>query len=489
MGPLTEAQHQIWALDRRDPPPATLNLSYALAIDGELDRVALSGAFQDVIRAHEPLRTRYPERLGTPVAEPGDPEAAFGGLDLDPGGAGGAGAVVAPDEAAELARQERNRGFDLSRDTPLRARLLRLPAGRHLLLLTLHHIVADGWSLQVVSRQLSRAYAARRRGEVAELSRPPVECVDLARRQRRWLGSPESEKELDWWAERLADSVPRPPLPSPLVPGDGRGSVVTRYAVAIPEELTTELRRLGREARSSLYVLLLTAFQIVLRLYWDSDNVLIGSLAANRTSADAGEVLGAHYNALLVNADLGADPTFAECLLATSDRTVAALDHQRTPYRLLADRLAGDQGWSADALPGVMFLMDEYPMARLRLDGCDVTGLYLESGDPVPGAIPADLTFFVREVDRALSLSVLTTPGLFDEAASRALAQGYLEILTAMCQTPELPISELADCFEPVGGSIRGGPVPERAALCPIATIAPVEALSPVGRWYQGGAL
>src|SRR5256714_3690374 len=189
-GPVTAAQAELLALDRRTSRPRVCNLSYAVEIGGPLDAAAVADAFAGAVARHEPLRTTYD----------GD-EAVVGegeGVDLTPS------PVHDLEEAAALAEAEREAGFDLSREGPLRASLLRLGQERHVLLLTLHHVAADGWTLRLLCEELSRRYA----GEAAPQDLDG-DCIDHARWQREWLESPAAERELEWWRERLASAPPR----------------------------------------------------------------------------------------------------------------------------------------------------------------------------------------------------------------------------------------------------------------------------------------
>jgi len=506
-GGLTVAQQQLWALDRLAPTAAAVNLSYALAIDGPLDTGALTGAFGDLIRRHEPLRTTYPAPGGCPVAQVHDEDLALSALRLTAAGA----ADLA--EASRLAREERARGFDLAREAPIRARLLSLGERRRILLLTLHHIAADGWSLDLVSRQLSRFYAARLRHEPAapadrgEQPQPdsrPVECLEHAAWQQSWLEGPAAEADARWWIDRLRDATPRPPMLAAR-PGE-ECTDLRRQVVMLPGQLTAELRALGRGANASVFVLLLTAFNALLALWSGGADTVTGTLAANRPTADSARLLGAHYNVLLLRTDLGDDPSLAECLLRTGASTVPALDHQALPFAVLAGRLERELGWATAAVPGAMLLTDRYPLERLALEGCRVSGLYLDDGigttpldggGPVaviPAATVSDLTFFAREAGEHLTISALY-PGasLADDCVIAAL-RAFVEILVAMCESPELPLSELPLSELPPAGCGPGWPTaapaasPSRPVLREITRMSPVDALSPAGRWAPGPA-
>jgi|GEM_PF-2613990 len=445
-GPLTAAQAELLALDRRTSRPRVCNLSYAVGIEGPLDGTALADAFASVVGRHEPLRTTYDG--DDAVVGEGDP------IDLTPR------PVQDLEEAAALAEAERETGFDLSRQGPLRASLLRLAEERHVLLLTLHHIAADGWTLRLLSEELSRRYA----GEAvrAELD---GDCIDHARWQREWLESPAAERELKWWRERLASVSPR-------LAAEPRVEM-RRQVVVLPDALTAELRRFGREAVVSVFALLVTAFEVLVARWTEIDEPLIGTLAANRPTPQSARILGAHYNPLFLSTDLAGDPTLAECVLRVGESTLRALDHQTLPYARLVDEL----GWDGMRVPAAMLLLDRYPIEELRLAGCRVEGLNLP-GPSIPAATTADLSFFVREVGDRLTLSAFYPDGALEDDLAVALMGGYAGILDAMTATPELALGEVDPFGEarPAAESLRPG-------LYELSTVAPAEALSPVGRF------
>jgi len=485
-GPLTVAQSQLWALDRCTSYASALNLGYALNLTGPLDVTALDEAFTDLVRTHEPLRTTYHATGDGPLARVRDASLALAAVDLTPR------PVTGGEDAAALARAERKRGFDLAHEAPVRATLLRLAEDHHVLLLTLHHIAADGWSLYVVNETLSRGYAARLGHTAAEPSpRPRVECLEQAARQRDWLAGEEARREAAWWSDRLRGARPRPARLE--AQHDVTGAEMLRHVEPVPDELTTQLRRLGRSAGVSLYAVLLSAFNALL-LHWSGEpEPVVGTLVANRPTADSAEVLGAHYNPLLMSTRLDGDPSLAEVLLRTSADTLRVLDRQQLPYAVLAPGLHDVLGWPPGTTPAAMFLMDRYPLERLTLRGCDVTGLYLDDGGtgasgpaaPLPASTTAALNVFVREAADRLTVSVLSPRGTLGAADLATLAQAYLDLLVALCETPEVPLSEveLYRPEDPEAHSPVDGAEPSRPILREVTGLAPVEALSPVGAW------
>jgi hypothetical protein len=494
IGPPTLTQRQIWALDRRKPKPEVLNLTYALRIDGPLDLRALGGAFRDVVRRHEPLRTTYGTFDDQLVARVGDEELALAGVDLAPV------LVGDPQEAAMRTAELRMRGFDLASEAPIRVCVLRLGADCHLLLLSLHHIAADGWSLRLLSTDLSRSYAARLGGGSSVQPPPTMDCIDQARWQRRWLESGDADREARWWTDFLRCASPE----LPGLPGQRRDSItdMRRQVMVIQEVLTAALRRLGRETGVSVFALLLTAFQGLLTRWSGLPEVVVGTLAAGRPTALSGSILGAHYNVLLLSTDFGGDPTMAECILRTAKRTVAALDRQALPYPVLAGSLERQSDWDMDRIPSAMLVLDRYPLEELRLKGCVVTGLYLDEGGPttpiwgggpvarIHAASVADLTFFVREAGTQFTVSALYPAERLRDSSVIALMRSYLEVLIAMGEGVEATLAsvELALDGSDPDRHIHPDAPPARPGLHDISTVAPAEALSPVGRWTDPAA-
>jgi hypothetical protein len=496
-GPLNAIQGQLWALHQMSVPAPAVNLAYALRVDGPLDHAALGRALRDSVRLNEPLRTRYPRRGGAAVAEVTEEQQAAQSFDLTPVN------VATPAEAIELVRAERTQPFDLEQELPLRCSLLRQAAHRHILLVTLHHIAADGWSADLLARQLTRSYAGHLRGRTELPAKPGRECTDLAREQAGWLAGSEAEVEAEWWTRRLADAEPQPL--AALTTGDpvARGACesLARHVIAVPDELTAGLRAFGREAAVSLFAVLFAAFGATLTLWTGCRRPVIGSLVAGRTSAASGMVLGAHYNVLLLDTDFGGDPSLAECAVRAGATAVGVLDHQELPYRVLAERWQRERRWDAARMPQAMFLLDRYPVENLRLDGCQTTGLYLDEGAgrtpidgggptaEIPAATSADLCLSGRESGQRLTISAFYRPSVLTGTAALGVLSDYLDILARLCDEPHTALSEVAVAGRTLSG--RSGPRqrtgrPGLPALHDIVQVSPAEAISPVG-WWTGG--
>jgi hypothetical protein len=486
---LTITQHQLWDIDAVTAQPHTLNMSYALELSGPLQPEALSRAFLFLCRRHEPLRTTYPSVRSSPMATVWDEEFALSEVRLEPR------QVQDDEEAACIALRERLRPFHISTEAPIRASLLRLRDNLHILLLTFHHICFDGWSLSIFCRELSRAYSESLNGGTPALPELASQCIAHAKWQRDWLAGREAERQISWWSDRLREAPPALRF-GRAIPIQESGEVA-RQTVVFPAGLTESLSRFSRSARVSLFAVLAAGFNALLVRMSGMRDIVIGTLAANRPTVPSASSLGAHYNPLLLRSELSSDPSLADVLLTSSRAVMGALEHQTLPFPLAANR-AGARP-AADMRPAVMILLDSYPLQELRLQGLDVTGLYLESGELAAGssggtdaarfhaALPADVTFFVRQAKAGLTLSVLYRPECAEDRQVRAAMASYISMLQVLIENPETAVSDLPDGNDvsveqsPVTRSVADGRHPR---LCSMSTLSPVEALSPVSDWF-----
>lgn len=489
-GPLTVTQQQLLMLDREISSGNVLNMSYAVAVDGPLNLSALEGALRDLAGRHEPLRSVHFTTHGVARSVVRGEELFLCGVDLKPKAVGNL------TEGAVLAIEERDKKFDIARETPMRTVVLELPGGRHVLLLTFHHICVDGWSLSVLCRDVSRLYSARIRNQAATLAPMAAQCIEQAQWQKDWLMSDKAEREMQWWMGKLHA------LPSArLFPGEQSFQLdgeIFRQVLALPKELMDELGKFARRTPVSLYALLLAGFNVLVSHWTRCTDVVIGSLVANRPTAASSYILGAHYNVILIRTDLSGEQTLAEVILRTKESTESTLDHQSLPYAVLAQKI----GWNFDSkpLPEVMFQFDNYPLKQLSLEGTQITGLYFDNlglleGEASLGKMhavtTADLTFFVREMSGHFTVSALYRRGSIQDGRILGLLRSYVGILTAMVDRPETPLDELQqfsseDCIRDASLVTGQSSVP---GLRPVTFLSPVEALSPVSPRLPNGTI
>ncbi|HEU0300657.1 MAG TPA: amino acid adenylation domain-containing protein, partial [Longimicrobium sp.] len=427
------AQQRLWFLDRLEPGSPLYNVPLALRISGEPDVDALARALDEIARRHEPLRTTFREIDGA-VVQVVDADGAlplsFGDLTALPAGAREA-------EAERLVREEAAAPFDLARGPLCRARLLRLSAGEHVLLLTLHHAVSDGWSLGVLLRELSALYGAFARGEASPLAPPPVQYADFAAWQREHLDGV-MQAQLAWWKERLAGAPAVLELPADRP----RPAVQTfrggRERVVLPVALAERLQALGRREGATLFMTLLAAFQALLSRQAGQADVVVGTPIAGRTRAETEGLIGLFVNTLALRADLSADPTFRALLAQVRETTLGAYANQDLPFERLVEALQPERSLGYTPVFQVLFTVDE-PAAGLA----DLPGLRTELLPEGEGTSKFDLSLSAMATADGLRCTLTYNADLFDAATARRLLDQLGLLLEAASADAELRVSAL----------------------------------------------
>ncbi|HBL26687.1 MAG TPA: non-ribosomal peptide synthetase, partial [Acidobacteria bacterium] len=372
--PLSFSQQQLWVLDQMEPGRAHYNIPFAVKLGGLLHPAALAAALGEIARRHETLRTTFAILEGEPVQVIRPPAAVPLSLaDLS---------ALPPEprrsEARRLALAEAKTPFDLGRGPLLRATLLRLAAEEHLVLLTLHHIVSDGWSSGILVRELAALYCALAQGEPAQLPELPVQYADFAVWQRRWLEGEPLDAQLAYWRRQLAalpvlhlpTDRPRPPFQT------FRGR---RRPVELPAETVRALRELAVQEGTTLFVPLLSGLAALCHQISGQDDIPIGTDVANRTRQEVEGLIGFFVNQLVMRVDLAGDPTFRELLRRTKEMTLAAWTHQDLPFeRLVA--LQPERDPSRSPLFQVKLVLQNNTAEPLKLPGLGLGVLDLDIG-------------------------------------------------------------------------------------------------------------
>ncbi|MGW1241725.1 non-ribosomal peptide synthase/polyketide synthase [Streptomyces bobili] len=437
---LSFAQRRLWFLHRMDGPSATYNMPLALSLTGELDRSALHAALADVMARHESLRTVFRETDGVPYqvvlsASQTHPELP----------------VVEVDEgrlAERLARTART-GFDLAAEPPIRAELYALAPDRHVLLIVVHHIAADGWSMGPLSGDLAAAYTARCRGEEPQWSPLPVQYADYTLWQRDLLGDiadPDSlfARQLAYWKGELAGipqqvqlpaDRPRPPVASQL------GSQV---GVQLDPELHQALRDLAAARGASMFMVLQAGLAALFTRLGAGTDIPIGSPIAGRTDQALDELVGFFVNTLVLRTDTSGDPGFAELLDRVRQKALAAYDHQDVPFEYLVEVVNPARSLSHHPLFQIMLALQNAPVGEFALPGLS-TG-HLEAST---GTSRVDLTFSLAERFRpdggpdGMVGAVEYATDLFDPATVELLFARWARLLRAAVADPGRPLSRI----------------------------------------------
>ncbi|HEU4562041.1 MAG TPA: condensation domain-containing protein, partial [Longimicrobium sp.] len=369
--PLSFAQERLWFIDRLDPGSTVYNMALPLRLRGALDVGALERALGEIVRRHEALRTTFTDVDGSPVQV----IAPFDGFVVPVEDLSALGEADREAAVRRRAGEEAARPFDLSAGPLFRAALLRLGEEDHVLLLGMHHIVSDGWSLGVLSREFSTLYEAYRESRESLLPELAVQYADYAVWQREQLAGEMLDRQLAYWKVRLAGAPGLLELPADRP----RPPVQTHRGATVPVELSLELlerlQALGRGEGATLYMTLLGAFQVLLGRYAGIEDVVVGSPIAGRTRSEVEALIGFFVNTLVLRTDLGGDPSFREVLRQVREATLGAYEHQDVPFEKLVAELQPERSLSHSPLFQVMFTLQNAGGGGNALSGLQVGGV------------------------------------------------------------------------------------------------------------------
>ncbi|WP_177198769.1 non-ribosomal peptide synthetase, partial [Streptomyces colonosanans] len=439
--PLSFAQRRLWFLNRLEGTEAsTYNIPIALRLTGVLDREALTAALVDVMGRHESLRTVFPEAAdGIPYQRLLD--VADVRLELDV-------VKVSDDELPAALAAATSQGFDLTVDAPIRARLFSLADNVHVLVVVLHHVAGDGWSMAPLARDVATAYATRKSGSVPEWSPLPVQYADYALWQRELLGdatNPESvlSRQVAYWTEALAGVPEQLELPFDRP----RPAVASFRGESIWFEIDADLHRriveLARESRASVFMVVQAAFAALLSRLGAGTDIPIGTPVAGRTDEALKELVGFFVNTLVLRTDLSGNPTFRELIDRVRETDLAAFAHQDVPFEHLVEVINPARSMSRHPLFQVMLTFQNNEQADFQLQDLSFT----EEAVPL-GAAKFDLALNVSEIldkdglAQGLTGSLGYSVQLFDRRTIESFVLHFERLLRAMTDCPSMPVDE-----------------------------------------------
>ncbi len=422
--PLTFAQQRLWFLARLEPENHANNIFRAVVWRGPLQAGALRRALAEVVRRHESLRTTFPEVDGEPrqkVAPAADLPLAVEDLSERP-------LEEARRRARDLAEAESRRNFDLARGPMFRASLLRLAEEEHVLLLAMHHIVSDGWSMGLLFRELTALYRAFAAGLPSPLPEPAVQYPDFALWQRERLSEERLAAELAWWRQRLAGFPDYLELPGDRprpAGGSFRGAV---EPFEIPRQLSTQLRELALREGATPFMILLAAFETFLYRISGQEAFLVATNVAGRNRTELEGVIGFFTEILLLRARAGGGLTFRDLLSWVRQDSLDAQAHQELPFERLVEELQPERHLSHNPLYQVLFVLQNLPGGgAVEIPGVELAGLPLERG-----LAKLDLTLEMAERDGVFSGYFEYNTDLFDGATVARMVGYFLQLLAGI---------------------------------------------------------
>ncbi|WP_394543881.1 non-ribosomal peptide synthase/polyketide synthase [Azorhizophilus paspali] len=429
------AQQRQWFLWQLEPGSAAYHIPAALRLKGALDIEALRHSFEALIRRHESLRTTF-RQDGERTLQVIHPNGSlwFEQEPLPADAATGLDERIRVQVEAEVQRL-----FDLERGPLLRVKLLRLGEDDHVLILTLHHIVSDGWSTPIMVDELVRLYEGYSQGHEVTLPELPIQYADYALWQRQWMEAGERDRQLAYWTAQLGGEQPVLELPGDRPRPAVQTYAGTRLAVELDGELARSLRELARREGVTLFMLLLASFQSLLHRYSGQDDIRVGVPIANRTRAETEGLIGFFVNTQVLKAEFELHTTFVELLRQVKRTALEAQAHQDLPFEQLVEALQPERSLSHSPLFQVMYNHQTAVQGEARsLPGLTVEGLAWENR-----TTQFDLTLDSYESADSLGASLTYATDLFDERTIERLARHWLNLLTGIVRQPERRIGEL----------------------------------------------
>lgn len=432
--PVSFAQQRVWFLDQLTAGSPLYNLTTAVRVEGDLNDLALHHALNCIVDRHESLRTTFavsgtePVQVITPLRTLDMPCDDLSALDAD----------RREEELARITREEARRPFDLTGDLMLRARLVRLEETEHVLLLTMHHIASDGWSMNILFHELAALYETACRGIASPLPELGIQCADYAVWQREWLQGETLQNQLSYWRKKLENAPRMIELPTdrprPARP-EFHGAV---QKMVLSPSLSNDIRRFAKAEGMTLFMTTMAAFQTLLYRYTGQEDFLIGSPIAGRNRTEIEGLIGFFVNTLAWRASVQGNPTFRELLQRVKETSLDAYAHQDVPFERLAEELLSTRGMGAGSVLQVMFAVQSEPLPSKVAHGVRFDPEWVHSGTS-----KFDLTVSVGDDSDGMTVFVEYNTGLFNADTIRRLLNHFSVLLENLVMNPTARISSV----------------------------------------------
>ncbi|MFT3764371.1 MAG: amino acid adenylation domain-containing protein [Minicystis sp.] len=432
--PLSFGQERLWFLSQLDPSSPAYVVPLALRLSGMLDTRALQRALAELVRRHEVLRTTFTSEGGKPVQvihPPAEVPLPISSI-----------SHLSPADRERAIRTEAEadarRAFDLATGPVLRASLIQVAPDDSVLLLTLHHIVADQWTNGVISRELTALYEAFSQGLPSPLPEIEIQYADYAVWQRGWLSGEVLDQQIAYWKKQL-DGAPQAlelPTDRPRPPVQSFRGAARLFTLS--PELLAAIKELGRREGATLYMTLLAAFDLLLHRYSGQDDIVVGTPIAGRTRAETEGLVGLFLNTLVMRAQLAPDMTFKELLAKVKETSLGAFAHQDMPFERLVQELNVEPDPSRSPLFQVIFNLQNAPKETLHLEGVRIKGAVAENA-----TVKVDLTLMMMETPRGLTGRLEYSTDLFDAATVDRFVRQFETLLAAAAKEPQKRLRDL----------------------------------------------
>jgi acyl carrier protein len=439
---LSFAQERLWVFEQLEPDTGAYNIPRVLRLDGPLDAIALEKSVNTIVERHEVLRTSFHDVNGKPVlsiAKSLTLEIPLIDLSTQP-----------QDARNERIRELTARPFDLTRAPLLRLALIRLGEYEHILVMTMHHLICDAWSIGVFMRELVECYNSVTSETTPSLPALPVQYVDFASWQRNELTGAPLQKQFEYWRHKLAGAPPVISLPTDRPRPSIRSFQGARRSFIIAKDVTEQLKAIARSESATLFMTLLTAFQSLLSCLANETDIAVGSPIAGRNRPETEPLIGYFVNTLVLRADLSGDPTFRESLRRTRETALGAFANQDLPFEKLVEDLNPARTTAYNPLFQVWFVMQQAFAGRQELNGLAVE--YLDSGTTLTRH---DLQLSLWESAKGLEGAFTYSTALFDVETIDCMVEQFKSLLAVVVEQPETRLSDLRSSVSEAGRAYR----------------------------------
>ena len=435
--PLSFNQQRLWFLNELEGPNPIYNVPMAWRILGPLNIDVLETCITEIVRRHEALRTTFADSNGTPVQKIAPPwDVYLPVVDLQ---------HLSEDEveteARKLAFEDIETPFDLTQGPLFRGTVFRLKSNEHVLVMVVHHIIFDVWSIGVFIKELSALYSVFSANQPSPLPDLPIQYADFAHWQNTWLSGEILEQQLTYWKEKLAG-----PLPILELPADSPRPPVYRFRGAvhtfmIPDPIVASVRAMSQKEGVTLFMVLLTVFKILLYRYTEQEDIIVGSPIANRTRPEVAPLIGFFVNTMVLRTDLSGNPNFLELLSRVKQTAMAAYAHQDTPFQYLVESLHIERNLSHPLVFQTSFILQNSQQANLDISGLKITQF---KGERNTAGVAFDLNLTIEETESGLMGIMEYNQNLFDDSTIARMSGHFQNLLQSAVSNPHKHITELS---------------------------------------------
>ncbi|MCZ8226490.1 MAG: amino acid adenylation domain-containing protein, partial [Microcystis sp. LE19-84.1B] len=431
--PLSFAQQRLWFLDQLQPNSALYNIPMVLHFRGNLNQKALEQSLQEICDRHEVLRTNFVTIDGQPTQVIQTTRETISVVDLQD-----LPIQEQAEKTQQLKQKQATQPFDLAKESLIRITLVVLSETEHLLLVCMHHIISDGWSIEVLIHELTSLYNAYVQNQPANLAPLPIQYGDFALWQKQWLQGDVLQSQLNYWQNQLTAAPPLLSLPTDHPRPAVQSFVGTQQEFSLSPKLSQALTELSRQQGVTLFMTLLAAFDALLYRYTGSSDILVGTPIANRNRIEIEGLIGFFVNTLVMRTDVSDNPSFSQLLTRVREVTMDAYAHQDLPFEMLVEALQPERDLSHTPLFQVAFVLQNTPKSEIAMTGLTVTDL-----PPENTTAKFDLTLAMVNTDDGLKGVWEYNTDLFESSTIERLSGHFLNLLGGIVANPQAQISQL----------------------------------------------